>query len=59
MAMNMENVELVELLAKKVYEEAKASGLTLKEFQALASILGTRAHELQKIRERKALEEKL
>ena len=53
------NMEKVRPLAEKVYEEAKANGLTLEEFRALAGILGTWAHEFQKEREKKVLAEKL
>ncbi|WP_300923971.1 hypothetical protein [Turicimonas muris] len=53
------NMEKVVPLAEKIYEEAKASGLTLEEFRALAGILGTWAHEFQKEREKKVLAEKL
>lgn len=53
------NMEKVGPLAEKVYEEAKASGMTLEEFRALAGVLGTWAHEFQKEREKKALAEKL
>ena len=55
----MGNIEKVRPIAEKVYEEVKADGLTLKEFQMLIGLLGTKAHEIQKERNNRILAEKL
>ena len=45
--------------AEKVYREAKAMEMTLKEFRTLVGILETKAHGIQKEKEKRALAEKL
>lgn len=54
-----EDVERARSFAEKVYNDCKANGLTLKEFCTLVGLLSTRAYEIKKEFEQKALAEKL
>lgn len=51
--------EEIRQLAEKVYEEAKARDMTLKEFRTLIGMLETKAHGIQIEKEKMALSEKL